>query len=141
MSGPNTLVQVDVDGPSGPQAFQTIGVLLGVTASLSGLVLDFPNFDQLRSTMQLANVVHLSATMLMMAAALGHIYMGTIGMAGAYRAMKTGYVDEEWAREHHDIWYEEVKHQAGKPQAQSPAGGGPLPAAAPQSAKDSKEQP
>ena len=116
-------------------------LLLGVTASLSGLVLDFPNFDQLRSTMQLANVVHLSATMLMMAAALGHIYMGTIGQAGAYQAMKTGYVDEEWAKEHHDIWYEEVKHEAGKGPAPSPAGGGPVPAAAPQSAKHRKEQP
>jgi formate dehydrogenase subunit gamma len=35
--------------------------------------------------------------------------MGTIGMIGAYQAMKTGYVDETWAREHHLYWYEDVK--------------------------------
>jgi formate dehydrogenase subunit gamma len=38
--------------------------------------------------------------------------MGTIGTEGAYQAMKTGMVDETWAREHHELWYEEVK--AGK---------------------------
>ena len=44
-----------------------------------------------------------------MLGAMGHIYMGTLGMAGAYDAMRTGYVDEEWAREHHAYWYNEVK--------------------------------
>jgi formate dehydrogenase subunit gamma len=38
-----------------------------------------------------------------------HIYLGTVGMRGAYQAMRTGYVDETWAREHHEYWYEEVK--------------------------------
>jgi formate dehydrogenase subunit gamma len=38
-----------------------------------------------------------------------HIYLGTIGMRGAYQAMRTGYVDEAWAKEHHEYWYEEVK--------------------------------
>jgi formate dehydrogenase subunit gamma len=42
-------------------------------------------------------------------ASFGHIYMGTIGTEGAYQAMKTGMVDETWAREHHQLWYEEVK--------------------------------
>ena len=49
---------------------------------------------------------------LFMLAALGHIYMGTLGMAGAYDAMSTGYVDETWAKEHHLYWYNDVK--AGK---------------------------
>jgi formate dehydrogenase subunit gamma len=43
---------------------------------------------------------------------LGHIYIGTLGMEGAYDAMRTGYVDETWAREHHEYWYNDVK--AGK---------------------------
>jgi formate dehydrogenase subunit gamma len=43
---------------------------------------------------------------------IGHIYMGTVGMEGAYKAMRTGYVDDTWAREHHDLWYEDV--QSGK---------------------------
>jgi formate dehydrogenase subunit gamma len=40
---------------------------------------------------------------------LGHIYIGTIGMRGAYSAMRNGYVDEAWAKEHHEYWYEDVK--------------------------------
>jgi formate dehydrogenase subunit gamma len=50
--------------------------------------------------------------MLMMAMFLGHIYIGTIGMRGAYGAMRTGYVDEAWAREHHEYWHNDI--QAGR---------------------------
>ena len=49
---------------------------------------------------------------LMLGLAFGHIYMGTLGAEGAYESMKTGYVDETWAREHHEQWYHDVK--AGK---------------------------
>jgi len=84
-------------------------LLLGVIVSASGLVMDFPNFGQGRSVMQVANVIHAVAATLFMAASLGHIYLGTIGMKGAYDAMRTGYVDEVWAKEHHRIWYEQVK--------------------------------
>jgi formate dehydrogenase subunit gamma len=37
-----------------------------------------------------------------------HIYLGTIGMRGAYDAMRHGYVDETWAKEHHQYWYDDV---------------------------------
>jgi formate dehydrogenase subunit gamma len=47
---------------------------------------------------------------------MGHIYIGTIGMKGAYDGMRTGYVDEGWAREHHALWYDDIK--AGKIPAQ-----------------------
>ena len=83
--------------------------LLGLVVGISGLVLDFPNFDQTRQTMQLANIVHLIGATLFMVGAIGHIYMGTIGMRGAYKAMATGEVDETWAKEHHYYWYEDVK--------------------------------
>lgn len=105
-------------------------LLLGVTVSVSGLVLNFPNFQQGRGVMQLANIVHMVSTVLMMAMALGHIYMGTIGVQGAFDAMKTGYVDEAWAKEHHEYWFNEVK--AG----QGAAGGGQVALAAPR-----KEEP
>lgn len=87
-------------------------LVCGVVVSASGLILDFPNFAQTRSTMQIANIVHLAVASLFMFVGLGHIYMGTIGMAGAYDAMRTGYVDEAWAKEHHEYWYNDVK--AGK---------------------------
>ncbi|MCY1222146.1 formate dehydrogenase, gamma subunit [compost metagenome] len=58
----------------------------------------------------------------MMAMIMGHIYIGTLGMDGAYKAMREGYVDEAWAREHHKLWYDDI--QAGKIPAQrsQPAG-------------------
>lgn len=86
--------------------------LLGLVSGASGLLLDFPNFEQARSVMQTANVVHAISAMLFIAVALSHIYIGTLGADGAYEAMRTGYVDETWAKEHHQTWYEEVK--AGK---------------------------
>ena len=79
-----------------------------VILCVSGLVLDFPNFGQGRFTMQAANVIHWCVGLLAIAASLFHIYLGTIGMEGAYRAMRSGYVDETWAREHHELWYRDV---------------------------------
>lgn len=89
-------------------------VLLGLIVSASGFVLDMivPGMDYTRSTMQIANIIHLAAAVLVMAASLGHIYMGTIGMEGSYQAMRSGYVDDTWAKEHHDLWYEDI--QTGK---------------------------
>jgi formate dehydrogenase subunit gamma len=84
-------------------------LFLGAVVGASGLVLDFPNFNQTRGTMQIANVVHLVGATLFMLGAMGHIYMGTIGMRGAYDAMRTGYVDETWAKEHHEYWYNDIK--------------------------------
>jgi formate dehydrogenase subunit gamma len=86
----------------------TICTVLGVT----GLILNFPNWNQGREAMQLANLIHGGAAILAMAMATFHIYLGTVGMQGAFNAMKTGYVDETWAREHHQHWHDEVK--AGK---------------------------
>ena len=81
------------------------GDVLGILVSISGFILDFPNFNQTRQTMQISHVLHSTGAILFMLGSLGHIYMGTLGMAGAYDAMRTGYVDEEWAREHHEYWY------------------------------------
>jgi len=89
--------------------FWAMVVVIGITLAVTGLILDFPNFNQTRQTMQVANVVHLIAGMLGIILVAGHIYLGTIGMAGALDAMKTGYVDETWAKEHHEYWYNEVK--------------------------------
>lgn len=81
----------------------------GITLAVTGLILDFPNFNQTRQTMQITNVVHMIAGVIGVVLVLGHIYLGTIGMRGAYDAMKTGYVDETWAKEHHEYWYNDVK--------------------------------
>jgi formate dehydrogenase subunit gamma len=92
--------------------------LLGAVVVASGFVLDkiVPGMVYERGTMQVAHMVHAVATVLMMAMFLGHIYIGTIGMEGAYGAMRTGYVDETWAKEHHELWHADI--QAGKIPAQ-----------------------
>ncbi len=95
---------------------------LGLVVGISGLVLDFPNFGQTRNTMQIANVVHMVGALMFMLGAFGHIYMGTVGVAGAYEAMRTGEVDETWAKEHHEYWYDDIKAGKIKPAAASTTG-------------------
>ena len=75
---------------------------------VTGVILVFPNFDQTRSTMQIANVIHMVTAYLAIALACVHVYLGTIGMDGAYRAMRDGYVTASWAKHHHLRWYERV---------------------------------
>jgi formate dehydrogenase subunit gamma len=84
-------------------------VVLSIVVSASGLILNFPNFDQVRAVMIESNVVHAVSACAVMALSLGHIYMGTIGVEGAYESMRHGYVDEAWAKEHHEYWYNDVK--------------------------------
>lgn len=80
----------------------------------SGLVLVelLPGPTFLRGDMQIAHMIHAAAAMVMIIGITGHIYMGTIGVKGALDGMKTGWVDEGWAKEHHSLWYDDVK--AGK---------------------------
>ena len=89
-----------------------VGVfVLGAFSVGSGLVLDkvLPGLDYLRTDMQVAHMIHGVSAMLIIAVFSLHIYLGTIGMKGAYQAMRTGYVDEGWAREHHRYWYEDIR--------------------------------
>ena len=82
----------------------------GLLAVGTGLVLDrlIPGWGETRGQMQVAHMIHLVATVIMMSMLLGHIYMGTVGVRGAYSAMRTGWVDEAWAREHHQLWCDDV---------------------------------
>jgi len=100
-------------------------VVLSVAVSWSGVILLFPNFDQTRAVMQDAWIVHAIAALLYIAISFGHMYLGTIGLEGSYQAMRSGYVDETWAKEHHEYWFHEVKL------AERSAPGGAVPAGAP----------
>ena len=93
-------------------------LLLGLTVVASGLFLDklLPGFVFTRGEMQIAHMVHAAAAVAVMCAFMGHIYIGTLGMKGAYSAMRTGYVDEAWAQEHHPYWADDVR--AGRVPAQ-----------------------
>jgi len=94
-------------------------VIFGIVISASGLIMLFPNWNQTRELMAEANLFHAVAGVCFMAATLAHIYIGTIGTEGAYQGMREGFVDEAWAKEHHSLWYDEVK--SGKRAAPSGA--------------------
>jgi formate dehydrogenase subunit gamma len=98
---------------AGEKAWFWLGLtLLGIVMSISGLILDFVTFGQTRYVLQMANYLHLAGATFYIAAAMGHIYIGTLGTPGTYEGMRHGTVDEEWVRAHHEIWYEEVKSGA-----------------------------
>jgi formate dehydrogenase subunit gamma len=91
------------------------GVLgAGAAVSVSGFLLLFPFYVTNIAGMQIAQVVHSIIAFLFVALILGHIYIGTLGMEGAFEAMGTGEVDFNWAKEHHDLW---LKDQLAKGRA------------------------
>jgi formate dehydrogenase subunit gamma len=105
--------------------------LLGLLMSVTGLILDFVNFGQTRYILQIADVLHIAGAALYIVAAMGHIYIGTLGTPGALQAMLHGTVDEEWARAHHEYWYNAVKAGEGDasahPHPEPPDGISPRP--------------
>ena len=112
-------------------------ILLGASISLSGLSLLFPfelplfaktfaalndwgitgllGMDPLptvlspQEEMQFAQAWHAIVSFVLMAIILAHIYIGSVGMEGAYDAMGSGEVDEAWAHQHHSLWLQDVK--------------------------------
>jgi formate dehydrogenase subunit gamma len=79
----------------------------GVAVAVSGYLLLFPFYVTNIFGMQIAQAVHGIIALLFVAIILGHIYIGTLGMEGAFEAMGTGAVDFNWAKEHHDLWLED----------------------------------
>lgn len=90
-------------------------ILVGAAVSFTGTNLLFPfSFFDLHG-MQLMQIAHAVLAIVMILFMLGHIYIGTIGMEGASSAMTSGYVDLEWAREHHSVWVSEEEAKTGQP--------------------------
>lgn len=124
-------------------------ILLGASISLSGLSLLFPyelplfakTFGILNDTgipqvlgfgtlptelapqeeMQLAQAWHAIVAFVLMVIIIGHIYIGSVGMEGAYDAMGSGQVDEAWAQQHHSLWLDEIRAKEGSTEAAEPA--------------------
>jgi formate dehydrogenase subunit gamma len=101
-------------------------ILGGAALSVSGIYLLFPFRFAGIEGMQFAQLVHATVAVLMVAVILAHIYIGTLGMEGAYDAMGTGEVDLTWAREHHRAWLEE--QQARTASGRQTVPGHPAPA-------------
>ena len=87
----------------------------GLALVASGFVLNFPGYGQTREIMQYGQIIHLVAALVLIAVAIGHIYIGTLGTEGALEGMTTGRVDVEWAKQHHDLWYEELIRDGVQP--------------------------
>ena len=98
-------------------------VLASAAMIISGFMLLFPFYYGLTiGNMQLAEIFHGVVGVLFVALILGHIYLGTVGMDGAFQAMSDGDVDLNWAKEHHNLWVkEEIQPGSAKREALRPA--------------------
>lgn len=85
----------------------------GAAVSISGFLLLFPFYVTNIAGMQAAQVIHAIIAILFVALIIAHIYIGTLGMEGAFEAMGTGEVDLNWAKEHHDQWLAEKLAKEG----------------------------
>jgi len=98
----------------GQKGVYWVVVLGGTAVAISGYLLMFPFFGTTIAGMQLAQVVHGVVAVLFIAAMLAHIYIGTIGMEGAFEAMGKGTVDLKWAEEHHSLWLQEEQARVAR---------------------------
>lgn len=89
-----------------------ITVIGGSAVAVSGYILIFPFWVTDIAGMQLSHIVHGVISVLMTAAMIGHIYIGSVGMEGAFDAMGSGDVDLNWAKEHHSLWVEDEMAKA-----------------------------
>ena len=96
-------------------------IILGLTASVTGLILDFPIFEQGREAMQLSLIIHSIAAVIFIAVAFGHIYLASMCTEGTLPGMTTGKVDVNWAKTHHDAWYEKVSESETVTEDEAPA--------------------
>jgi formate dehydrogenase subunit gamma len=103
---------------AGQKVIYWIVVLGGATVAVSGYLLMFPFFGTTIAGMQLAQMVHGTVAVLFVAVMIAHVYIGTIGMEGAFEAMGTGTVDLNWAKEHHNLWLEEEQGRYGPGETQ-----------------------
>lgn len=97
----------------GEKAWYWLAITGGIAVVISGLILNFPviisALNLSKESFELAQLVHAVGSIALFVASFGHIYMGTIAMEGAFEAMRTGECDSNWAKEHHDLWYEDLQ--------------------------------
>jgi formate dehydrogenase subunit gamma len=103
---------------AGQKMIYWIVVIGGAAVAISGYLLMFPFYGTGIAGMQVAQIVHGITGMLFVAAMLAHIYIGSIGMEGAFEAMGTGTVDVNWAKEHHKLWLEQETARTGPSEGQ-----------------------
>ena len=105
---------------AGQKGIFWIVVIGGALMSVSGWFLLFPYIPDNVTVLQFWTVIHAVIAMLFIAAMLAHIYIGSIGMEGAFDAMGSGQVDLNWAKEHHSLWVEEEQAKGHVPAGARP---------------------
>lgn len=100
----------------GQKAIFWMTILGGGAASFTGINLMFPFTFFGMQDMQLMQIIHAAVSLGMIVVIFGHIYVGTLGIEGAFDAMGTGEVDENWAKHHHSAWAAEGKEGPAVPQ-------------------------
>jgi formate dehydrogenase subunit gamma len=111
---------------AGQKMIYWIVVLGGAAVAVSGYILMFPFYGTNIADMQVAQIVHGVVSLLFVAVMLAHIYIGTIGMQGAFEGMWDGTVDLNWAKQHHKLW---VEKEMSKGEASAPPPKGRMQAA------------
>jgi formate dehydrogenase subunit gamma len=96
---------------AGQKMIYWVVVLGGGAAAITGYLLMFPFYATDVAGMQLAQMVHGIVGVVFIAIMLAHIYIGTIGMQGAFEAMGKGEVDVNWAQQHHSLWLEKEQQR------------------------------
>ena len=105
---------------AGQKGIFWIVIIGGALMSVSGWFLLFPYLPANVTALQFWTVIHAVIAMLFIAAMMAHIYIGSIGMEGAFDAMGTGEVDLNWAKEHHSLWVEEEQAKGHAPSGSTP---------------------
>ena len=103
---------------AGQKGIYWIVVIGGGLVAATGYQLMCPFYLTGIEGMQFAQIVHSVVAVLFVAAMLAHIYIGTIGMEGAFEAMGSGEVDVNWAREHHSLWLDQQLARTGPNESQ-----------------------
>jgi len=102
---------------AGQKIVFTAVIIGGALLSYSGLNLMFPfTLEATVQDMRQTQLLHAMSALPLTAVIIAHIYIGTIGMEGAIDAMWSGRVEENWARQHHSLWFKELDTQTGTPE-------------------------
>jgi formate dehydrogenase subunit gamma len=107
---------------AGEKVFYWLVFVGGVAMTVSGFYLLFPNLETVRESMQFWHIIHASSGLFLIAVALGHMYLGSVGTEGVLEGMVSGEVDEGFAKQHHSLWYEEIKGGAAPAEGEAAPG-------------------
>jgi formate dehydrogenase subunit gamma len=92
-------------------------VVVGTIVCVTGLILEFADYGQSAETMQLSSTLHLIGALAWTFIILGHAYLRSLGVEGSFETMTCGRVDVNFAKQHHDMWAEELMQMGVTPQS------------------------